>query len=99
MHLSFISVSYWASHLLSGMKVKCPINNGSIIQQGQVIYRSRQAEVNNPEVGQRYRTAGRLRVRGRRSGQAGGLRVRTGKGHTRRVRQERLGKSRDKNAG
>ena len=33
----------------------------------------------NPEVGQRYRSADR--VRGRQSGEAGGLRVTTGKGH------------------
>jgi hypothetical protein len=41
---------------------------------------SGQAEVGNPEVEQRYRTAGRLRGRDRQSGQAGGYRVRTVKG-------------------
>ena len=50
-----------------------------MFQQGQAIDRSRQAGVSKPEVGQRYRLVCRLSVRGRQSGQAGGLRVRTGK--------------------
>jgi hypothetical protein len=54
------------------------MDNGLIIQQGQAIGRSRQAGVSKPEVGQQYRMAGRLR--GWQSGQADGLRVRTGKG-------------------
>ena len=52
---------------------------------------NRQAGVSNPEVGQRYRMAGRSgsigkryrlagRLRGRQSGQACGLRDKTGKG-------------------
>ena len=56
------------------------IATGLIFQQGQVIDRSRQAGVSKPEEGQRYQTADRLRARGRQSSQAGGLRVRTGKG-------------------
>ena len=53
--------------IISGMKVRprcrqCRMNNGLIIQQGQAIDRSRQAGVRKPEVGQRYRTAGRVRV-------------------------------------
>jgi hypothetical protein len=58
---------YTHMHTLSGVTVRprCRqrrINNGLIIQQGKAIDRSRQAGVSKPEVGQTYRTAGRLRV-------------------------------------
>jgi hypothetical protein len=65
--------------------MKGPGRQGSIIQSiGQGTgwqAGSGQAEVDNPEVEQRYKTAGRPRVRLETgSGQAGGYRVRTGKG-------------------
>jgi hypothetical protein len=44
---------------------------------------------NNREVGQKYRSVGRLRVRCRQSGQAGGLRVRTGKGQNQESEKKR----------
>jgi hypothetical protein len=49
-----------------------------------------QAEVNNPEVGQWYRTAGRLRDR--QSGQAGGYKVRAGKGKEAGMTKREAGK-------
>jgi hypothetical protein len=61
-----------------------------MFQQGQAIDRSRQEVVSKPEVGQEYQTASRVRVR--QSGQAGGLRFRTGKGQNQEGEKRETGK-------
>jgi hypothetical protein len=56
---------------------------------------SGQAEVGNPEVGQRYRTAGRLSVRGMQSGQAGELMVRIAKGQNQEDEKRETGEKQE----